>query len=71
MGDAAAYRVRRDEIDPSGRVTLRYKGMLHHTGVAVLPLATSEITLASSVAASREPAAGFGLLPGALIVLVV
>jgi transposase InsO family protein len=31
--DAAGYRVRRDKVDAQGRVTLRYKGRLHHIGV--------------------------------------
>jgi transposase InsO family protein len=31
--DASGYRVRHDKIDRSGRVTLRYKGKLHHIGV--------------------------------------
>ena len=30
---AAGYRIRRDKVDPSGSVTLRYKGKLHHIGV--------------------------------------
>jgi transposase InsO family protein len=31
--DAAGYRIRHDKVDPSGSVTLRYKGKLHHIGV--------------------------------------
>jgi transposase InsO family protein len=31
--DATGYRVRHDKVDRSGRVTLRYKGKLHHIGV--------------------------------------
>ena len=31
--DTAGYRVRHDRIDKSGRVTLRYKGKLHHIGI--------------------------------------
>jgi len=31
--DVAGYRVRRDKIDGSGGVTLRYEGRLHHIGV--------------------------------------
>jgi transposase InsO family protein len=31
--DCAGYRVRHDKIDKQGRVTLRYKGRLHHIGV--------------------------------------
>jgi transposase InsO family protein len=30
---AAGARIRRDKVDRSGRVTLRYKGKLHHIGV--------------------------------------
>jgi transposase InsO family protein len=30
---AAGFRIRRDKVDRSGRVTLRYKGKLHHIGV--------------------------------------
>jgi hypothetical protein len=33
--DPAGYRVRHDRIDASGRVTLRYKGRLHHIGVGM------------------------------------
>lgn len=33
MIDTVGYRVRHDKIDRSGRVTLRYKGKLHHVGV--------------------------------------
>jgi hypothetical protein len=31
--DASGYRVGHDKVDRSGRVTLRYKGRLHHIGV--------------------------------------
>ena len=31
--DAAGHRIRHDKVDPSGSVTLRYKGKLHHIGV--------------------------------------
>ncbi len=31
--DCAGYRVRHDRIDKQGRVTLRYRGRLHHIGV--------------------------------------
>ena len=31
--DIAGYRVRRDRVDRSGAVTLRYRGRLHHIGV--------------------------------------
>ena len=31
--DATGYRIRHDKVDPSGSVTLRYKGKLHHIGV--------------------------------------
>ena len=31
--DAAGFRVRHDNVDRSGRVTLRYNGKLHHIGV--------------------------------------
>ncbi len=31
--NAAGRRVRRDKVDKAGRVTLRYKGKLHHIGV--------------------------------------
>jgi transposase InsO family protein len=31
--EAAGYRIRHDKVDPSGSVTLRYKGKLHHIGV--------------------------------------
>ena len=30
---ATGYRIRRDRVDKAGRVTLRYKGKLHHIGV--------------------------------------
>jgi hypothetical protein len=30
---ATGYRIPRDKVDPSGSVTLRYKGELHHIGV--------------------------------------
>jgi transposase InsO family protein len=33
MIDATGYRVRHDKIDKSGRVTLRYRGKMHHIGV--------------------------------------
>jgi transposase InsO family protein len=31
--DVAGYRVRRDKVDQGGRVTLRYRGRLHHIGI--------------------------------------
>ena len=31
--DAAGYRIRHDKIDRSGKVTIRYKGRLHHIGI--------------------------------------
>jgi len=31
--EAVGYRIRHDKVDPSGSVTLRYKGKLHHIGV--------------------------------------
>ena len=31
--DCAGYRVRHDRIDPSGKLTLRHNGRLHHIGV--------------------------------------
>jgi hypothetical protein len=31
--DTTGYRVRHDKIDRSGRVTIRYRGKLHHIGV--------------------------------------
>jgi Integrase core domain len=31
--DVAGYRIRHDKVDPSGSVTLRYKGKMHHVGV--------------------------------------
>jgi transposase InsO family protein len=31
--DVSGYRVRRDKVDKSGRVTLRYRGRLYHLGV--------------------------------------
>ncbi len=31
--DSAGYRVRNDKVDRSGKVTLRYRGRLHHIGV--------------------------------------
>jgi transposase InsO family protein len=31
--DASGYRVRHDKVDRTGRVTLRYRGKLHHLGV--------------------------------------
>jgi transposase InsO family protein len=31
--DASGFRIRHDKVDPSGSVTLRYKGKLHHIGV--------------------------------------
>ena len=31
--DATGFRIRHDKVDPSGSVTLRYRGKLHHIGV--------------------------------------
>jgi transposase InsO family protein len=31
--DVAGYRIRHDKVDPSGSVTLRYRGKMHHIGV--------------------------------------
>jgi transposase InsO family protein len=31
--DVAGYRVRRDRVDRSGHVTIRYRGNLHHVGI--------------------------------------
>lgn len=31
--DTTGYRIRRDRVDKSGRITIRYAGKLHHIGL--------------------------------------